>query len=227
MNSNKVIISVLAVGLVVLGVLAFKNPAAISVPTDLKVSLSDFGSKIPAPIVNVAAPKVTVNVPTPSPVATKLGAVPTLDGVDNPFVNIGGLRQYYYSQAMSATSSAACSIQNPFQATSTILSYTALVTANNLGSQIFDISTSSTAIASSSPAFIRAFPTGTGQFSTIWSPMGTTTSTLIGGEPFRTNGSSLVILGPTEYLTLRYATSTPGTFGAYNVGACKALIQRL
>ena len=63
-----------------------------------------------------------------------VGAVPTLDGVDNPFVSIGGLRYYYYEQQFTATSSVLCSIKNPLNATSTLLSYSAVATSNGYGS---------------------------------------------------------------------------------------------
>ena len=42
-----------------------------------------------------------------------LGAVPTLDGVDSPFVSINGARTYYYSQGITATSSVVCIINPP------------------------------------------------------------------------------------------------------------------
>src|SRR3990167_10834232 len=57
-----------------------------------------------------------------------LGAVPTLDGVDNPSVSIGGNKQYYFSQTLTATSSFICSLKNPYNATSSIMALGAQAT---------------------------------------------------------------------------------------------------
>jgi len=158
----------------------------------------------------------------------KFGAVSTLNQVDNPYVSINGIQQYYYNQPMSATSSVLCSLANPFNATSTLVSYSAVTTVNLLGAQSFDISTSSTAFASSSLALVRAYNTPTGQSTILWQPLATTTSSkLIGVEATGVIGNSNIVLAPSDFITFRLATGTPGTYAAYNQGSCKGVVQRL
>src|SRR3990167_2000995 len=48
-----------------------------------------------------------------------LGAVSTLDGVDNPYVTVNGHKEWRGRVAMAATSSVICNFPNPFNATST------------------------------------------------------------------------------------------------------------
>ena len=159
-----------------------------------------------------------------------LGGVPTLDGVDNPYVTINGNSWYYYQQAMEATSSVPCSIKNPFGATSTAIRYSAVATANGLGSQNITLSTSTTAYASSTPYFVKNFVTSAGPFNMLWTPMASTTgSALIGMETSGAIGNSNIIIGPTEYLNLKIATSTgtAGTFSSYFTGVCRATILKL
>ena len=157
------------------------------------------------------------------------GAVPTLDGVDNPFVSIGGVKEYYYSQGMLATSSVVCSIKNPFNATSTLLTYGAIVTSNGIAvTQRIDLSTSTSQYASSSPAFVKRFDTGTGQWSLQWTVGTTTNSELIGMKHGNlTLGSSDVILSPSDYLNLRISTSSPGSVASPWIGRCTGVIKRL
>lgn len=157
-----------------------------------------------------------------------LGAVATLDGIFYPYVKIADSREYYWAPPFTATSSVVCSIQNPYNATSTISRVSVIGTVNSFGAHLLDISTSSTAFGSSSPAFVKAFNTGTGQFNINWFANSTTTnSILIGAKAGSLNSISDVILGPTEYLTVRVATSSPGTFGTYNSGRCGARILPL
>lgn len=156
----------------------------------------------------------------------RLGGVSTLDGVDFPYTSINGFKEYKYRQTISATSSVFCSIKNPYSATSTLKNYFVNVTANGLGSQTFDVSTSSTAFGTSSPAFVKNFSTGTGQFSTLWSYNATTTGGLLIGLSQGAVGKSDVIIGPTEYVTAKISTSTAGTFGSYFTGGCQGEFVR-
>jgi len=169
-----------------------------------------------------------------SPV-TQLGAVSTLDGVDMPFISIGGKRAYSYSQAMIATSSTICAIQNPFRATSTITVLSAQSTSNGIAvANNLYVSTSTTQYGSSTPALVHAFAMGTGQWflsfrgnsaTTTGGTGGTNSADLLPG--MYPNGSSRYILGPSEWVTFRIATSTAGTFASYNTGTCTGLFERL
>lgn len=170
---------------------------------------------------------------------TILGAVPTLDGVSSPYSSISGFREYRETRSLTATSSHICAFQNPFGATSTIASLSAKSTnagiaeANNLY-----ISTSSAAFGSSTAALVSAFAMGTGQWnvefqqnsatttgSTINGAMTTADTTLLPG--LRADGSSAYILGPTEWVTFRIATSTAGTFSSYDAGTCSASFKQI
>lgn len=155
------------------------------------------------------------------------GATATLDAVDNPYVSIGGVKTYNYNQQIAATSSVFCSIKNPFGATSTVSSYSVNGLTNGLGTQTFDLSTSSTAIGSSSPAFLRAYSTGTGAFPALWTPEGTTTNANVIGMSAKNTGQSDIILGPTDYLNARIATGTPNVFVNYITGTCTGVIRKL
>lgn len=156
-----------------------------------------------------------------------LGAVSTLDGVDNPFVSINGLKQYYYSQNTLATSSVLCSIKNPFtNSTSTLLSYGVSASINGIGAQNLYISTSTTAFGSSTPAYVDRFAAPATPFSLAWGGVATTTGRLlIGIDPV--TGASDNIIRPGEYVTLRVATSTAGVFGSYVTGVCTGVLQKL
>lgn len=162
-------------------------------------------------------------------VVNKLGAVSSLENVDNPFVGIGGVNTWHKEQNMAATSSVVCAFLNPWGATSTLKSFTAQATANGLGSQALYLSTSTSNTAptsTSTPELVSAFATGAGQFSLPWNDSNATTT--IGnllGNPNQ-DGTNPFIVGPTEYVTLVMATGTPGTFSSYLSGTCDAVFQR-
>jgi len=225
---NKVtslIVGVLATGALIVGVVAYnKTPSVI---VGAKGEQGPRGEQGPAGRDGKDGVTKVVTQVVEKPASQTLGAVSTLDGVSNPYVKINNLEIYNYYQPMIATSSVLCSIQNPYNSTSTVLSYTTKVTTNNLGTHLIDISTSTTAFGSSTPAFVKRLSVS-GQYSVVWTPNGTTTNTnVIGMRAGATTGISDIILGPTEYITLRISTSTPGTFGSYNVGSCAGQIQKL
>lgn len=164
-------------------------------------------------------------------VTEKLGAVSSLDGVDNPYWRIGGVKRRSVSLNMVATSSVVCALQNG-SATSTLVGFSAVALTNGLGTQLYDVSTSSSQYASgstygsSSPAYIKAFSSGTGQFSLIWDPSSSSTDTRLIGSGYEANSHN--IIGPNKWLTVRIATSTPGTFsGGYLTGRCNFELQEL
>lgn len=156
-----------------------------------------------------------------------LGNVTSLDGVDNAYVRINGNGYYNYRQNMVATSSVLCSIKNPYQATSTLVDYVAQVTSGSLvQAQTLDVATSSTALASSSPAFVKEFSLAAGaQASLYWTQAAaTTTNARLIGSDF-VNGVSNAIVGPSEFVNLRIATATPGTFSSYLTGTCRGTFR--
>ena len=166
-----------------------------------------------------------------------LGAVSTLDGVDNPFTSINGNKNYYYSNSLTATSSFICSLQNPYRATSTIVSLGA--ESNNIGiaaANALYVSTSTTAYGTSTPNLIDAFPMGTGQWSVELQKNSATSTAGVATQgygvqtellPGRTQaGRSNYILGPSEFITWKIATTTGGTFVTYDTGTCTAILHK-
>lgn len=147
-------------------------------------------------------------------------------GPDLPFQYLkwGGVEEWRASATFSATSSVPVAIQNPVAATSSIDFVGCNIGANALGAQNFDISTSSTALASSTPALIYGGSLASGaQKSIAWvgGNASTTNSKVIGGDSFLKTGESPYLLGPLEYVTFRIATGTPGVFaGGYLTGSC-------
>lgn len=156
------------------------------------------------------------------------GATATLDAVDNPFVSIGGAKFYYGNRALSATSSVVCSIKNPFSATSTVSGISMSVPVNGLGAQVLDVSTSSTAYASSSPAFVKGYSAGAPAFSFSWLGVASTTNPLvIGFDQTGTTGISPYVVGPQEYVNFRIATTAAGTFVTYYKGNCTVVFEKM
>lgn len=164
-----------------------------------------------------------------SNVDVPVGAVVSLDSVDNPYWSIGGVQRYTNTFFIGATSSMPVSVTNPFGATSTLETFNCVVTTNNLGAQQYDLSTSTTIAASSTPPLAR-FTSVAGVFNFSWGAVATTSAAslatnIIGIDP--TNGVSNVIIGPTDKLNFRIATSAPGTYVTYNKGTCKVQIRKL
>lgn len=169
---------------------------------------------------------------------TDLGAVPTLDGVDSGFAKINGQRTFTWARPMTATSSVICAFKNPYNATSSISALSAESRSNGIGvAHNLYISTSTSAFGSSTPALVSAFPMGTGQWSIEFAKnSATSTNSTAGGGglgdttllPGRDQtGASLYVLGPSEWITWRIASTTAGTFAAYNAGECSAIVKKI
>jgi len=147
------------------------------------------------------------------------GAVGSPD-IPSPWIRYGGVTQYAANGTWdTATSSVVCSIQNPAASTTTLDSFVSHISATGLGSQVLSLSTSTSAVGSSSPSIILdvavsgktdlVFHAGNEQGS----------GNLLG---IATTGNSNFIWGADEYLNLRVATATPGTFSTYMTGTCRA-----
>ena len=170
-----------------------------------------------------------------------LGAVPTLDGVDNPYYSIGGVRFFNYRQNISATSSVICIQRNPFTGTSTLESYSVQVTSNGIAAaqNLYVSTTTGTAgYGSSTPAIMSGFAAGTGQFTAIWggntatgtANVLTTVDSAVKADllPGVSNtGASNYIVGPLEYVTTRVATATPRTLDTYYTGMCRGVFREI
>lgn len=164
-------------------------------------------------------------------VAPSFGAVPTLDGVDNPYYSIGGVRFFNQNSPVMASSTRLCSIQNPFRATSTISSISVQITGTGIsGANTYSISTSTTAYASSTPVLVldHTIPANSSN-SMVWYPMASTSNAnparILGNSP---TGESNIIVYPNEYLNVALATTTgAGALTTYYTGSCKAVWRAL
>lgn len=176
-----------------------------------------------------------VNVSVGPPVA--FGAVPTLDGVDFPFININGRREWQGAVNVTATSSAICVLKNPFQAPAIIADVKVNLTTNTFGIVNYDVSTSTNGFATSTNILGRFVGLAAGTATRYdWTPKVATTSaqTSLNGFQFEVawdeNLSSRMVLGANEYLIVRAATTSVGgsTFGAgYNVGQCPIKLEKI
>jgi hypothetical protein len=166
-----------------------------------------------------------------------VGSVPTLDGIDSPFITINGQREWRGTVSFTATSSVICSLKNPLAATSSIEYLSAEATARGGLSQAnnLTISTSTSQYATSTPYLLYDWAIGTGQWSVVFVKNSATTtaynalynSTLPG---LRSTGSSNYFLAPSEYINFVIATSSPGgggTFASYMTGKCTYVLKKI
>lgn len=145
--------------------------------------------------------------------------------------SVGGIDYASVQVSLSATSSVPASIPNPFgAATSSITSIIAQITGNGItgATQFIDISTSTTALGTSSPALVyRASVLSGGQAFIPWQPMASSTNTTNILLPVDVaSGRSNLILGPSENLNMKIASGTPGTFTSYYTGTFSATFMK-
>ena len=172
--------------------------------------------------------------------ARSLGSIPG-DIVDGIFFSIGNNKRAYKEFPISATSSAICAFQNPFNSTSSIVSAGINITRGVTGDNNFDISTTTNdfKFGSSTPALVYGhLLQSLKQQSVPWRPNATSTSNAVTGasltNPFRgvlpgltSTGVSNYILGPNEWVTWRIATSSAGTFATPYAGTCTIELEKL
>lgn len=155
-----------------------------------------------------------------------LGAVASLDNVDNPYTSIGGVRSWNGAVGLTATSSAICAIKNPYSATSTVVRAGLRTTNGISGANNVSLSTSTNNYATSSQFLVLdATLTASVPTSVYWNFGVATTANsrlLINADG---DGQSNVILKAGEYLVWRLATTTgAGALEAYYQGTCSAEI---
>lgn len=172
------------------------------------------------------APDVDMSVKSITTVATSTNGS---QGVPSYWTQ-GGVDYASVQSTLVATSGVPCTIPNPFgTAPALVLNFFFDATANGIASaQNLDVSTSSTAYASSSPAFVKNYSVGTGAFRFAWTTGASTTTIpgLLGYGSFSNNGVSPFLLGASERLNTRISTGTPGTFTAYYAGTCSATFMK-
>ena len=151
-----------------------------------------------------------------------------LAGPDIPFdhICVGGLCMYSYKVPIAATSSIPCAIQFP-QVGSSTLEYAAIqINGDGLGTQTFDISTSSSAFGSSSITMVKAKSITGGNSNVIWMPTASTTTNFVGMN-LLTGDIINDVATSSDWLTFRIATSSGGTFATYWTGFCFAKFDAL
>lgn len=154
----------------------------------------------------------------------ELGAATGPD-ISSPYLQWGGVEMWNASVSINtATSSVLCSIQNTSGATTSLAFFGAHINTNGIAqNQTFDISKSSTAYGTSSPAFIKAGAiTGSAQKDVAWETgNGTTTASgILGSDSFLKTGETPFLVAPNEYVNFKIASGTPGTFSSYYSGNC-------
>lgn len=159
-----------------------------------------------------------------------LGAVSTLDGVDNPYLNIAGSRSFQSTVPMTATSSQVCTMKNPFGATSTLTYFSAELSDGILGANSFTLSTTSnsTGYGSSTLPFVLDHSVATNALdSMVWLPSSATTSTTV-WPGITSTGESNIKLGPSDWVTYKIATTTgAGVLVDYYDGICTYEFRKL
>lgn len=166
------------------------------------------------------------------PIEQKPVNVGALSGPDIPYnyLSVGGVQTYSLRSEFTATSSVPWSLENPAAATTSIESVSCRMTATGLsGAQAFYVGTSSTRYGSSTPSLMANVTVASGgTFAKLFVPGGNATTTRADTLWLsNVDGSSNAILGPSEYLTLRIATGTAGTFSSYWTGSCSAVLRVL
>jgi len=141
-----------------------------------------------------------------------------------------GVDYAYYQMSFTATSVLPCRIKSGFlNSTSTILYFDAQVTTGLSGSNGFTLATSTDgyATSSSSLGFRTVGSTLLDLFH--WEPWMLNVSTTTGARvgllnAIDNNGGATNILGPTEWLVWKNATTTPGS-GSWS-GTCSVLLMK-
>lgn len=160
-----------------------------------------------------------------------LGAVGTLDNVDNPFVSISGVQTYSARVPMTATSSEICAAKNPFGATSTLAYFSEQITSGIVGSNTFSLSTTSnsTGYGSSTGYFILDHSVASNALdSAYWLPSSATTTSTRILPGITTTGEGNLFLAPGDWVTWKLGTTTSaGALAAYYQGSCKFVFRKL
>lgn len=112
---------------------------------------------------------------------------------------------------MVAATSTPCAIQNPFNATSTLLSFTANITVSTSTAVQFVVATSSTPNATTSPIFTASLASGA-------------EGTFLTGETASTTGLG-VVLGPKDWSTMGITAGSGSAGNATLGGTCSAVFQ--
>ena len=157
----------------------------------------------------------TVNVPEQTP---PFGAIPGTS-IDSNIFSIGGVQFAKFGQAVTASSSVLCAVQNPFRpATSTIDRITVRLSDGFTVASAFDISTSTGRFGSSTVSLIDgAILPADAQTDIVWTPRNSTTSIITKDSGVSSElawshdiDSNPFILKGSEWITVRNATGTPG-----------------
>lgn len=163
-----------------------------------------------------------------------LGALPGPD-ISSEFWSAGALKRYSQEIPINTgTSSVLCAFENNFSGTSTIAHVGVDITRGVTGANTIYISTTTALFpyGSSTPNLIADFRIPSGKTARIaWNP-NTATTTNAAGNPasappdvlagISISGASNYLIGPGEWLTVRVATGTPGTFATGFAGTCGA-----
>lgn len=213
MNSKNIIIGVLGIAAVIFGVLAFKQPTTVTVPSELKVDFSTLGSQLSqkAPVVNVSSPEVTVrpNINVSVPEMKALGAISSPD-FPSRYFSVGGTKFNAGRMLMNTATTTLCAIQNT-AATSSINSVSWIVTTGTSTAATIDIGTSTTAFSTTTNLVAATSLASGAQGTMTWRPV----------------GGSVVdhLIYPNEYIVVK--TAGAGLGGYTYGGRCEVFTTEL
>ncbi len=197
-----------------------------------------------------ALAKAPAPAPAPAPVVKTLGAVTSADSLPDRVCS-NGVCTWTERSSFIAASTTLCAIPNPNPslgnasttvvgnvsgsayvgtATTTLVSLSVINYTSTSTAYHFDVSTSTTAFGSSTPAFLYFSSVAANtQFEKVWTGVGSTTptQTLV---PTQVDGSSNFIVKPFEFVTVKVAengnfVSTGGGYPVNNGGQCIAVFR--
>jgi hypothetical protein len=209
MNKN-ISIGVLLGIVAVLGFAAFKAPSVVTIPTDIKIDGSSFGTA-KAPVVNVAAPNVTVRVPESSPAPVLGGA---LADIPSPYFTFGGVREWARRNTLAQATSTVCAIQSPV-ATSTLV-----------GASIrFDLASTS-AVSVDLAKGTTQYATTT-KIGTTYSIAASAQATIVASSTGSVAGDATIFAPSTWFLVRINELSSSSGAGNAPTGICQAVFRQI
>lgn len=146
---------------------------------------------------------------------------------DSKTLSLDGIVVYGMRTTMSSATTTPCSIQGP-AATSTLKSWTANITTGTSTAMSFDMSTSTTAYATTSNPLIKFGTTAAlasgAQGSFAWHPGASTSPFTIQQSNDYATGASLLILKPNTWVVMKTGA---GVGGFTYTGTCSAVFEAL
>lgn len=163
-------------------------------------------------------PEKTVETPAPeTPVAGSLADIPSR------WFRVGGILTEYRVGNYAAATTTPCSLLSP-SSTSTLMRWSTTVSVGTSTAMSFDLSTSTTAFATTTNPIIKAAALASGaQGSFAWHAGASTTPAGMQAAVDETTGASLMTISPNTWLVMK--TLSAGLGGYTFTGKCQATFE--